>query len=214
MNVIFGTSGAAREIDWLISDIQQSGKPVRGHTHFVGLNQIGSKIQGKEVINESNFFNRLTMLTDCSVYLGFGDGLLRRIFFNQLVKYTQINFPSLVHPSIIRDERPSSVQFGKGTFIAAGNVLMCNIKIGEFNYLNIGNTIGHDCEFGDFVTISPGCRISGNVQIGHNTFIGTGAIILDKVTIAHNTIIGAGCVVNKSINEPGTYVGVPARKLK
>ena len=44
--------------------------------------------------------------------------------------------------------------------------------------------------------------------------MGTGAHILQGLTISDDTIVGAGAVVTKDITEPGTYVGVPARKIK
>jgi hypothetical protein len=54
-------------------------------------------------------------------------------------------------------------------------------------------------------------NISGNVKIGKNVFIGTGAMVLERLTICDDVIIGAGAVVNRSITEPGVYVGVPAK---
>jgi serine acetyltransferase len=44
--------------------------------------------------------------------------------------------------------------------------------------------------------------------------IGTNAAVLPGINICDNVIIGAGAVVNKDITDPGTYVGVPARKIK
>lgn len=214
MNVIFGNSGAAKEIDWLISELSLAGKTVSKHTCFVGLDHVGENIHGTEIIHESHFFELLNQADSCNAYLAFGNSLLRKKVYTKLSAYQKISYPSLIHPSVVKDERPHAVQMGQGSFIAAGNVLMTHIKMGDFAYINIGNTIGHDCQFGSFVTLSPGCRISGNVTIGDNTFLGAGAIVLDRVTIADNTIIGAGCVVNKDITEPGTYVGVPARKVK
>jgi acetyltransferase-like isoleucine patch superfamily enzyme len=43
--------------------------------------------------------------------------------------------------------------------------------------------------------------------------IGTGATILPGVKIPANTFIGAGSVVFRSIKQPGTYVGNPAKKI-
>ena len=37
---------------------------------------------------------------------------------------------------------------------------------------------------------------------------------MDKIKICSDVIIGAGAVVNKDIVEAGTYVGVPAYRLK
>ena len=49
--------------------------------------------------------------------------------------------------------------------------------------------------------------------IGCHVSIGTNATIL-PVTICDQVVIGAGAVVTKDINEPGIYVGNPARLLR
>jgi acetyltransferase-like isoleucine patch superfamily enzyme len=49
--------------------------------------------------------------------------------------------------------------------------------------------------------------------IGNDVSIGTNATIL-PVTICDNVVIGAGAVVTKDIDEPGIYVGNPARMLR
>ena len=49
--------------------------------------------------------------------------------------------------------------------------------------------------------------------IGNKVSIGSNATIL-PVKICSNVVIGAGAVVTKDINEPGTYIGNPARKIK
>lgn len=49
--------------------------------------------------------------------------------------------------------------------------------------------------------------------LGDNVFIGAGAIIIGPVEICSNVIIGAMSLVNRSITEPGVYVGSPAKKI-
>jgi acetyltransferase-like isoleucine patch superfamily enzyme len=49
--------------------------------------------------------------------------------------------------------------------------------------------------------------------IGNNVSIGTNATIL-PVKICNNVVIGAGAVVTKNIEQPGIYVGNPARLLR
>lgn len=44
-------------------------------------------------------------------------------------------------------------------------------------------------------------------------YISTGVRIIGPVHITDNVVLGANAVVVKDINEPGTYVGVPARKI-
>jgi serine acetyltransferase len=44
--------------------------------------------------------------------------------------------------------------------------------------------------------------------------VGTGARILQQLHLCSQSVIGAGAVVTRSIEEPGTYIGVPARKME
>jgi len=50
-------------------------------------------------------------------------------------------------------------------------------------------------------------------QFGDNVVIGVGSIVLGPISICDNVMIGAGSFVNKSITEPGVYVGNPLRKI-
>jgi acetyltransferase-like isoleucine patch superfamily enzyme len=52
-----------------------------------------------------------------------------------------------------------------------------------------------------------------STKIGNGVSIGTNATIL-PVTICDRVVIGAAAVVTKDINEPGIYVGNPARLLR
>ena len=51
-----------------------------------------------------------------------------------------------------------------------------------------------------------------SVKVGDNVWIGSGVIVLPGVTICDNVVVGAGSVVTRSLTEPGTYYGTPAKK--
>jgi acetyltransferase-like isoleucine patch superfamily enzyme len=72
--------------------------------------------------------------------------------------------------------------------------------------------VDHDCEIGDFSHISPGATIAGEVKIGARTWVGAGATVSNGISVCDGCIIGAGAVAVKDITEPGTYIGVPAKK--
>jgi serine acetyltransferase len=44
-------------------------------------------------------------------------------------------------------------------------------------------------------------------------FLGAGAVVIDSISVASNVIIGAGGVVVAAIHSPGSYVGVPVRRI-
>mgnify|MGYP001189799476 FL=1 len=62
--------------------------------------------------------------------------------------------------------------------------------------------------------IAPKSIIGGRVKIGNKVLIGMGSKILPGIKICSNTIIGAGSVVTKSILNPATYAGIPAKMIK
>lgn len=107
-----------------------------------------------------------------------------------------------------------NVEIGEGSIICAGCILTTNIKIGKHAHLNLQTTIGHDCEIGDYFTTAPGAKISGDCKIYDCVYIGTNASIKQKISIHSLTTIGMNAAVVKNIEEPGTYIGIPAKKIK
>ena len=117
-----------------------------------------------------------------------------------------------VHPTaLILD---NDIEIGEGSFIGANSILTTNIKIGKHTILNRANHIGHDCSIGDYFSAMPGSIVSGNVIIGDEVYLGTNASIKEKLSICSSATIGLNAAVVKNIEEPGTYVGVPAKKIK
>ena len=80
--------------------------------------------------------------------------------------------------------------------------------------LMLGECSVHDCIIKDYVHVSVGAHLAGNVHVGSKTWIGAGAIVNNNITITQECMIGSGSVVIKDIKEKGTYVGVPAKKIK
>lgn len=96
-------------------------------------------------------------------------------------------------------------------------------RIGDDVILRFNATIAREVTVGDRVFVSPnvmtiystheGQKVGGTV-IGHDCHIGTNAVIGPGVKITPHTVVGALAYVHRSINEPGIYVGQPARYLK
>lgn len=119
------------------------------------------------------------------------------------------NVVTLIHPHavIARD-----AVIGEGTVIMAGAVINPGAKIGRGCIINTCSSVDHDCVVGDYCHVAVGAHLCGTVSAGESTWIGAGATVSNNVSICPDCMIGAGCVVVKDITEPGTYVGVPARK--
>lgn len=120
------------------------------------------------------------------------------------------NLVSLIHPSAIIGE---DVEIGFGTAVMAGVIINSSCRIGNGCIINTSSCLDHDNIIGNYAHISPGVMTAGCVCIAKSTWLGIGSVVSNNVKICSNCIVGAGAVVVKDITEPGTYVGVPVRRV-
>lgn len=147
--------------------------------------------------------------TEYEVIVAVGSSKDRYDIVQKLPKETK--YFTFIHPTaLIMDV----VEIGEGSFIGAYSILTTNIKIGKHALLNRGNQIGHDSTIGDYFSAMPGAIISGNCTIHDCVYVGTNASIKEKITIHSLTTIGSNAAIVKHIEEPGTYIGIPAKKIK
>lgn len=104
-------------------------------------------------------------------------------------------------------------QLGAGSFVAAQAVVAPGARLGLGVIVNHGAVVDHDCQVGDFAHIAPAAVLGGEVRIGPGVLLGAGAVVLPGRSIAAGAIVGAGTVVRDNIDSPGTWVGVPARRI-
>ena len=144
-----------------------------------------------------------------SVIVAIGDPRDRYDMIQRLPKDTK--YFTFIDPSAVLLD--NNIQIGEGSIICAGSIITTNVKIGKHTHLNLHTTIGHDCMIGDYFTTAPGAKISGNCIIHDLVYVGTNASIKQKISIHSLATIGMNAAVVKNIEEPGTYVGIPAKKL-
>ena len=118
---------------------------------------------------------------------------------------------TLVHPDAVISRR---VTLGEGTVVMAGSVINSDAVIGKGCIINTGASVDHDCKIADYVHISVGAHVAGTCFIGKRTWVGAGATVSNNVSICEDCMIGAGAVVVRDIEESGTYVGCPAKRIK
>lgn len=214
MKVIFGSAGQAKEVDWFLYEISKQKGAHHRLDYYIGNEPNDLGIHGVPIITESDFLPMIKNSVSVEAYIAIGSPVIRRKIWDKFKDFSPIHYPVLIHPSVFYDERQDRVKLGTGSILCAGTVLTTDVTIGDFVHVNINSTIAHDTQIGNFCTISPGCNISGNVILGENVFLGTNAKIIERISICNDVIIGAGSLVTKSITEPGTYVGIPAKKIK
>ena len=137
--------------------------------------------------------------------IGIGNNKIRESIADKF----DVNWVYLVHPSA---QIGLNVSIGKGTVVMAGAIINSCTKIREHCIINSASIVEHDNVIENFVHISPNATLGGTVFVGENTHIGIGATVRNNLYICKNSIVGAGAVVVKNIKEPGTYIGIPARK--
>ena len=134
----------------------------------------------------------------------------RKAIVDRLPKETK--YFTFIHSSVqIMDD---NIEVGEGSFIGSNSILTTNVKLGKHALLNRGNHIGHDCFIGDYFSAMPNAVIGGNVWIDNKVYLGSCSNIREKIKIVANTTIGMNAAVVKNLTESGTYVGIPAKKLK
>lgn len=204
---IVGSGGFAREVFQIIKQNLERRNIDPFDACFFLLKDddfSNQKIYGIESIPESKFDPEIYELV-----LAVGDPMLRKKLYSEYSKDT-------IYPNIISQHAVLSeyISFGVGTIVCPGSVLTCDIEIGNHAHINLNSTIGHDCKIGDFFTCSPGVNISGNCTISNQVYFGTSATIKQGLKVCDNTIVGMGGVVVNDIDQSGTYVGNPIRKIR
>jgi sugar O-acyltransferase (sialic acid O-acetyltransferase NeuD family) len=204
---IFGAGGLGREVlCCLIDGIATTNLKIEEIACFMVSDEYftENKIMGVDLIPQSKFDPNLY-----NIVVAIGDPSARKRLVDSLP--LQTTYTSIIHPSAVISKW---VEIGEGSYIAAGTILTCNIKIGKHAHLNLHTTIGHDCIIGDFFTTAPAANISGNCHFGECVYFGTNSAVREGVKICDNVTIGMGGVVVKNINEEGVYIGNPLKKLE
>ena len=138
--------------------------------------------------------------------IGIGNNAVRK----KIAEKYAVNWIALVHPSA---QIAMNVSIGKGTAVMAGAVINACVEIGEHCIINTGAIVEHDNVIQDYVHISPGATLGGTTHVGELTHVGIGATVINNIDICGSCVIGAGSAVVKDLQESGTYVGVPVRKI-
>jgi sugar O-acyltransferase (sialic acid O-acetyltransferase NeuD family) len=195
---IIGAGGFGREVYWSLSLVE------RLNTVFFVDDKYYDK--SDSLILPLSKFNP----KEYEVIVAIGDPKDRYNVIQMLPKETK--YFTYIHPSV--QIHGNDVEIGEGSIICAGTIITTNVKIGKHAHLNLITTIGHDCVIGDYFTTAPGVQISGNEIIGNRVYFGTRSCIKQKLIICDDVTIGMNAGVTKSIDQPGTYIGTPAKKIK
>lgn len=105
-------------------------------------------------------------------------------------------------------------QAGAGCFVAAQAVLGPCAHVAAGVIVNHGAVVDHEVRVGAFSHVAPRAGLGGKASLGAGVLLGAGANVLPGLSVCDGAIVGANAAVCASIVAPGTYVGVPARRVR
>lgn len=194
---IIGASGHGK----VVADIARKN----GYSEIVFLDDDESihECGGYSVIGKSSEARTI----DAGVIVGIGNAGVRKQIQESIPDEKLV---TLIHPDAVVAE---DVVIGVGTVVMAGAVINPGTHIGKGCIINTCSSVDHDCIVDDFVHVAVGSHLCGTVNVGAGTWIGAGATVSNNISICPDCMIGAGAVVVNDIQESGTYVGVPAKRV-
>ena len=189
------------------------GKVVADIAEKMGYDQIGFLDDNPEVISCGGY----PVVGKTNEFSGFGGEFVVaignaavRARIQKTLEAAGKQLATLIHPGAVVGK---GVKIGRGTVVMAGAVINPDAHIGNGCIVNTCASVDHDCRMEDYVHLSVGAHMAGGCRVGEGTFIASGATVINNIHISNDVVIGAGAVVIRDVEEPGTYVGCPARKL-
>lgn len=208
--VIVGHGGLAREVTFLVEEINRHA-PQWNLLGFISSNResIGRSCGDYSVRGDDDWL--AGCLQPVAAALAIGNPRFLPVLHQRFRGNERIVFPNLVHPGVTGDW--GRITMGEGNLVLNAAAFTTGITLGSFNVFNPGCTVSHDCTLGSYNFIGPGAHIAGEVTLGNRILAGVGAQVLPRTQVCDDVRIGAGAVVTEPITAPGTYIGVPARRL-
>lgn len=197
--VLIGGSGHAKVV---IDCIRASGGQVFGILDD-GI-PAGTQILGVPVLGVTAAWPEFQ---DHPFLIAIGSNRVRRMLAEKMA----VRWATVIHP---RATVSPYAQLGEGTVVMPHAVINACATVGKHCIINTGAVAEHDNLLGDYVHLSPNAALGGTVTVGAGTHIGIGACVRNNIRICEGCTVGAGAAVVRDITVPGTYVGIPAGRIK
>ena len=210
--IIFGAGDLAREFAFLVRELNVAGQDWDLQGFVVEDESLwGKEVDGYPIIAGVAELNRRGYTGGAVVGVGVPK-VARKIVSQIKATDLAVDFPSLIHPSVVCDR--GRLTMGRGVVICAGSILTTNVTLGDFTIINLGSTIAHDVVTGCHTVINPQANISGAVVLEDFTYIGAGAVIMQGKRIGKGAQICMGAAVSVDVSPWAVVGGNPARVIQ
>lgn len=210
--VVLGAGGCAREVAWLIQEINQ----VRPEYDFIGyiisdMNQLSERDSREWILGDYTWLlKNLDKIDALAIGIGMPGSRLK-VAREVSGLFPELEWPVLVHPTARFDR--TSCTICQGVQLFANVTGTVNLAIGDFSMISNACTLGHESSIGKGCVLNPSVNISGGVTLSDGVLAGTGSQVLQYLSVGMHATLGAGAVVTKSVPALETVVGIPARPL-
>ncbi len=205
--ILVGGGGHCKScVDVIESEGKYQIKGIIDLPHLLGTNTLGYPIIGNDddlpAFIEKGYSFLITMGH-------LGHATRRNQLFDSIASMGAL-MPSIISSSATVSNHSS---IGNGTIIMHNALVNAGVKIAANCIINSGAIIEHDVCVEQHSHISTGAILNGDVHVRSESLIGSGATVKNGISIAKSSLIGMGAVVVKNIENSGTYIGNPARKI-
>lgn len=124
----------------------------------------------------------------------------------------ETEYVSVIHPLAFKLAE-DTLTIGAGSIVYPQVYFSRNIVIGEHALIMPGTVVGHDVTIGDYLTASANVSFGGGVFLGNRVFCGLSSAIRDHTKTCDDVFIAMSAAVTRDIEQAGTYLGNPARRV-
>ena len=129
------------------------------------------------------------------------------------IETNQLDCVTYMHDTSICYSKDIVSVIGKGSFIGPFTTMLIHSQIGKFCIVESYCLISHYAKLGDNVHLHSGAMIAGRTIVGNNSTFNFKSAVLNGLELCNDIEVGACSTITKNIDQPGSYVGTPARRI-
>lgn len=196
--------------------IHDNGLPIKiiGHPESTSVLECFNFFKKETKVEIINFDRFMSMYRkDYQFTVPFFLDMAQRQRVIEKIREENLNCPSYVHDSCILWDDPNKI-LGRGCLLAHFVTMYQDSYVSDHSVIESYSMIGHYSTVGESVHMAPGVMIAGSTKIGDHCYFGMRSTVMKGLTLCDNVEVGAVSAITKNIDQPGRYVGTPARKIQ